>query len=114
MFMNLQQAKAIAEIRHDPPSPWFSNWELLAISIGIRDGEIALARSRFLSFLAFFANARPVPLANDGLEALRAYTELARALFPRSIPSTVLSKAGFSAAQIRGVLQMVRARVGQL
>lgn len=111
MFTDLSQPLASAgtqvEIQPAAVTPTLSNLERMAVVIGINDGTIARRRSFLSNFLIFFAHARPISLADPRLEALRVYTELAQALFPRSIPATSLENAGFSSLQIRELLQMI-------
>jgi hypothetical protein len=109
MFVNLFQAVPTADV--EPPI--FSYLEGMAIRIGIRDGEIARNRSKSEKFFVFYANVRPVQIANRRLEALRAYAELARALFPRSVSTSSLEQAGFNASQ-RDTLVSIIGRQAEL
>lgn len=111
MFMDLSQAHTVAKTKAGispaiAPSP-LSFLERMAVAIGMNDGAIARRRSGLLNFLIFFTNPKPISLANPRLEALRAYTELARAMFPQSVPAASLEEAGFSKPQIRELLQMI-------
>ena len=112
MYMDLSQAVSTADVQPTVAAPIFSYLEYLAITIGIRDGQIVRTRSRFASFVVFFANSQSMRLADRRLEALRAYAELAFALFPRSLPTTSLENAGFDGSQRRIVLAMIDAEHG--
>jgi len=112
MYMDLSQAVPTADAGFVVAAPTFSYLERLAITIGIRDGQIARTRSRFANFVIFFANPQSMRLANRRLETLRAYAELACALFPRTLPTTSLENAGFDGSQRRAVLQMIGAEHG--
>lgn len=111
MLENIPQALAFAEtkaaIRPAVTTSPLTRLERLAVAIGINDGDIARRRSGLRNFLIFFDNHKPVSLANARLETLRAYTELARAVFPQKVPAASLEKAGFSQPQIRELLQMI-------
>ena len=107
MFVNLSQAIPTADVKPAIAPQIFSNLEGMAIRIGIRDGEIARNRSKSGEFFVFYANERPVQIANRRLEALRAYAELARALFPRSVSTSSLEEAGFSGSQCRKLVRMI-------
>ncbi|WP_242128092.1 hypothetical protein [Sphingobium sp. Sx8-8] len=107
MFMDLSPTRSIGEAKPAVLAPVFSYLERMAIKIGIKDGEIVRNRSRLSNVLIFFARPTPVSLANPRLEALRAYAELARALFPRSVPTMSLEEAGFSASQRRELSDMI-------
>jgi alpha-beta hydrolase superfamily lysophospholipase len=58
-------------------------------------------------FFFFYADGRPVQLANGRLDALRAYAELAQALFPRSVPTLSLEQAGFGRLQSQKLVKMI-------
>lgn len=105
--MDLSPAMSIVEAESATIAPCFSKLERLAITIGIMDGQIARRRSGILNFFAFHASPKPISLADPRLEALRAYAELARALFPRDVPTTILEQAGFSASQTRELLEVI-------
>lgn len=107
MLISLSQPFATAQIRVDVPSPVLSLLEQVAVEIGLADGRIARTRSRLSSLLVLFTRRSPKPLADTRLEALRAYAELASALFPRPVPDESLQEAGYSAQQIGHVLQVI-------
>jgi hypothetical protein len=107
MLMDVSQAMSVAAAERAGGVPIFSPLEKIAIVIGMEDGRSVGIRSRLQNFFLLFANRRPVSLANPRLEALRAYAELTHALFPRSVPTTSLEDAGFSALQTRALLDMI-------
>lgn len=113
MFMDLSQALSVSEAEPVVLAPVFSYLERMAIAIGIKDGEIARNRSRLPNVLIFFARPKPVSLADPRLETLRAYAELTRALFPRSVPTTSLEEAGFSASQSRELFDVIGKQAGR-
>lgn len=108
MRTEVSQQSTCAEARPGPVVPVFSRLERLAIAIGIKDGRFARSRSRIPGLFIFFASAKPASLANPRLEALRAYAELAGALFPQAIHVASLEEAGFSASQIEQALALIR------
>lgn len=110
MFVNLSHAISTADVEPAVVAPIFSYLEGLAIMIGIRDGQVARNRSKFENLFVFYANGKPVQLANRRLEALRAYAELARALFPRRVPTSSLEEAGFNRSQSQKLVEMVGLR----
>ncbi len=112
MLMDLSQAMSVATVDRVNTGPIFSPLEKMAISIGIEDGRVAQIRSRLQNFFLFFANQRLGSLADPRLEALRAYAELTRALFPRSVPTMSLEDAGFSASQTCALLDMIGRQAG--
>ena len=112
MLMDLSQAMSVATVDRVNIKPMFSLLERTAISIGIEDGRVVQIRSRLQNFFLFFANQRPGSLANPQLEALRAYAELTCALFPRSVPTTSLEDAGFSAFQTCALVDMIGGQAG--
>ena len=73
-----------------------------AILEGLRAADDALERFRESAVLQLFVGARPSPRAAPKLEALRAYAELRRVLLFQGhfVPTTSLSEAGFTVAQI--------------
>lgn len=83
-------------------APLFSRLQWQAIRIGLREGERALAHARWLGFTRLFTRAWTRPLADDRLEALRSYAEIARVMTARgrAVPTGTLSAAGFSDRQI--------------
>lgn len=101
-----------AEPRYGSVLPVFSRLERLAIAIGIKDGRFARSRSRIPGLFIFFASVKPASLANPRLEALRAYGEIAGALFPQAIPAASLEEAGFTASQIKEALAIIRTEAG--
>lgn len=94
MRTEISQQGSCAEPRYGSVVPVFSRLERLAIAIGIKDGRSARSRSRIPGLFIFFASVKPASLANPRLEALRAYGELAGALFPQAIPVASLEEAG--------------------
>lgn len=114
MLKDVSQLKSAAAAERAGAMPIFSPLEKMAIVIGMEDGRSARIRSRLQNFFLFFANRRPVSLANPRLEALRAYAELTHALFPRSVPTTSLQDAGFSTLQTRALLDMIGRQTGPL
>ncbi len=108
MLMDLSQAMSVATVDRVNTKPLFSLLE----RAGIEDGRVAQVRSRLQNFFLFFANQRAGSLAHPRLEALRAYAELTRALFPRSVPTTSLKDAGFSASQTCALLDMIGRQAG--
>lgn len=112
MFMDPSQAMSIGEAEPVVLAPVFSYLERMVIKIGIRDGEIARSRSRLPDVLVLFVRPSAISRANARLEALRAYVELARALFPRRVPTTCLEDAGFSGPQVAEALDMIRRQAG--
>lgn len=108
MLTEVSRQVSCAETRSGPVVPVFSRLERLAIAIGIEDGRSARSRSRMPGVFIFFASAKAASLANPRLEALRAYAELAGALFPRAVAVASLEEAGFSASQIEEALALIR------
>lgn len=107
MLISLPQPLASALPRTDHTQPALSLLEQVAVEIGLSDGRIARARSRLSNLLVLFTRRSPRPLADARLEGLRAYAELAGALFPRSVPQDSLRTLGFSPHQIGQVLQVI-------
>jgi hypothetical protein len=109
MLMQVLRPDPVAAPRSGRDVRGFSSLERMAIAIGIKDGLMARSRSRVRNLFVFLVMPRPASLANPHLEQLRAYAELARALFPRSVPVTGLEEAGFTPAQIGELLGLIHA-----
>lgn len=84
-----------------------------AIAIGLADGSRARLRSPLTGFVQLFASRSANPLANDGLEAIRAYAELRSALHPRDtmVPTASLAAQGYSSAQQAAIATCVSSRL---
>ncbi len=91
------------------PKPIFSRLERMALTVGIMDGRTRRNRSRVEWLFVCFDTPKAAPLANPRLEALRAYAELCRALFPDVFPATNLEELGFTAVQIEAARELVLA-----
>lgn len=107
MFISFPQPETAPGTRIGAASPVLSLLEHMAVGIGLVDGRVARTRSRLTKMLIVFTRRSPKPLANQRLEALRAYAELASALFPRDLGDESLRAAGYSARQIRHILQVI-------
>lgn len=88
----------------------FPSLERDAVLAGVRAADNAIERFRRFEVLILFERIMHLPIANPKLRALRVYAELRRALLPRGfiIPSTSLSKAGFTANQITRFDALIR------
>lgn len=87
---------------HDAAPIELTSTELDAILAGISAGEVALEHARRSGVLKLFLRHARSSSAEPRLEALRAYAELRRVLLAdgRRLPSSSLSAAGFTDAQI--------------
>lgn len=110
------QNRVIRSFRSSNETSPFSRLQWEAIRIGIKEGEVTLARSKAFGVFWLFLGSKTHPLADKCLEALRAYAELARIVAPRekAVPTTMLEKAGFSSRQIVALRRAVTAPVGAL
>jgi hypothetical protein len=105
MFVALPETPpAISQLA---PVAALSDTEVLAVRIGVMDGNAALERARRWGFLRLFVREHPRALADTKLETLRTYAELARVLWPKPLPFTSLLQAGFSRGQIDGLTHML-------
>jgi hypothetical protein len=108
-MLNTMQNPVIRPRAASAEAPIFSRLQWEAIRIGIREGEVALARSKPFGLFWLFLGSKARPLADACLEALRAYAELARVLLPRgrAVPTASLEEAGFSPLQIAALKRTV-------
>lgn len=101
------KTQALSQLR----LPIFSGLEREVIRLGIRDGEQARVDPWAPDLTMRGKPAPGQPLPNAALEALRAWSELTRALLSsgREAPTTMLVDAGYCAAQIAEARRLVAA-----
>jgi len=107
MLLQRQQSWNLTASPSVSPRPIFSRLERLALTVGIMDGGKMRNRSHIGRLFVWFDKSKSIPLVNPRLEALRAYAELCRALFPRVVPPTNLEELGLTAVEIEAARQLV-------